>query len=127
MFLNNTNIIKSSDFIVQRNLELSKLNKKKINIHDLPMQASMGTIFLIKNDNILSFYSWCDYNHSFSMMVKHIKPTWIGVVNILSPETLNTHRELRHLDDTNIYTPTLFHNIIINLIRSGFDLYTYKC
>lgn len=113
-------------FIKSRNARLYKLTKpaNKLTEQDLPIQTLLGSVFLIKNDNILEFCSYCDYNHSMYLQITKKQPLWIGLVNIINLEHKD-HENIKFLLDgcEKFYSPSNYQYFIIQFLHSGFQLY----
>ena len=113
-------------FIKHRNLKLHNIKNNGGSISDnLPIECSLGLSFLIKGNNIIEFYCWCDSNHSMYLQInKHI-PTWIGKPFIINKE-LNDPEKLEYfLDGCDVfYNPINYMYFISQFLDVGFQLYT---
>lgn len=76
--------IKSSavSFIAHKNLRKFPI-KKNYQDKDLPIQATLGDIYLIKGDNIIQYYSYWE-KVSLYTQVNHIKPMWLCRIEIIN-------------------------------------------
>ena len=118
------------EFIKSRNIILYNRTKTKNLIHhniteiDLPIEASLGTIFLIKGANILELHSYCDYNYSIYLQINTKQPAWIGKVAIINiaPKDPENIKFLLDGSDT-FYQPSNWYYLIIQFLQSGFQLY----
>ena len=84
----NTISANSELFIKNRNCKLHEFKKIKSTLknNDLPIQSLLGSVFLIKNNSIIEFYSYCDYNYSMYLQLTKKRPLWIGLVKIINLE-----------------------------------------
>ena len=114
-------------FIKHRQIKLHKFKKKiyLLNENDLPIQAYLGSVFLIKGNNIIECYSWCDNNFSLYLQINKKIPIWIGKFIIINIENEDLEN-IKFLLDGNeiIYAPSEYQQLIIHFIQSGFRLYT---
>lgn len=121
-------------FIKSRNITLYNCTKTKSNKiylnhcniteNDLPIEASLGTVFLIKGANILELHSYCDYNYSIYLQINTKQPAWIGKVAIINiaPKDPENIKFLLDGSDT-FYQPSNWYYLIIQFLHSGFQLY----
>ena len=128
---NNTN---SKRFINYKNLELYNcfFGKKTcpentFSEDDLPIESLLGSIFLIKNNNILEFYSWCDYNHSMYLQINKKKSIWLGKPLIINIEHNDPEDLIFLLDGYDFfYNPSNWQYFITQFLDSGFKIYLKK-
>lgn len=110
-------------FISHRKLYPYKIKKKPYEDH-LPQQALLGSVFLIKKNNILEFYSWCECDYSIYLQISTKTSRWIGSCDIINiedgdPENIN----FMFGDIDNIYTIDVYHYYLTQLMELGFKLY----
>lgn len=113
-------------FIKNRGIKLYTFTKsrQKITTHDLPIQTLIGSVFLIKGNNILEFYSYCDNNHSLYMQLNVKKPLWIGIVDIIFLHQSDPENIKFLLDGyQKFFIPSNFQYFIMQFLQSGFQLY----
>ena len=137
----------SDEFIFQLNYEIQQqndinknpklfINKRKIFPHkfkksifkvveeDLPIQTLLGSVFLIKNDNIIECYSWCDYNHSMYIQINKKYNIWIGKIHMINLDSSDSENVKFLLDNSDVfYRPSNYQYMILQFIQSGFQLY----
>ena len=112
-------------FIKHRNLKPHEIKNNGDSISDkLPIECSLGSSFLIKDNNIIEFYCWCDSNYSMYLQINKQKPMWIGNTFIINKE-LNDPEKLEYfLDGCNIfYNPSNYMYLISQFLDMGFRLY----
>jgi hypothetical protein len=101
-----------------------KKNTQYIEEDDLPNDILLGSSYLIKGDNILETYSWCDNEHSLYLQINVKKPMWLGKISIVNIDARDSENLEFLLDGfTKFYTPSNLQYSIINFIQSGFSLY----
>lgn len=119
----------SNKFIKHHNLKAYKFlkNIKSISDADLPICASLGSVYLIKNNNIIHFYSYCDNAYSLYSQVNMKKPMWICKPHIINIEKDDPEHIQFLLDGTKIiYAPSNLSYLILDFIHAGFNLYVLK-
>lgn len=121
---------KSKSYIKYKNLQKKhfKVNRNVIRIVDLPIEYILGTIYLIKGNNIICFYSYIDPTYSARIEINIKINTWlcrIEVVNVEGgdPENLNELIKYYDLIRDSEYLGLIILDYIIN---KGFDLYINK-
>lgn len=114
-------------FIKHRNLKLHEIKKGSPMPDKLPIECSLGSSFLIKGNNIIEFYSWCDSDYSMYLQINKRKPTWIGKPIIINKE-LNDPEKLDYfLDGCDVfYNPSNYTYLISQFLDMEFKLYTKK-
>ena len=111
-------------YIKQNNLKLYKFNKTDINEGDIPIQCSLGRSCLIKGENIIEIYSWCEYKHSLYLQINKMKPMWLANIQIINTAE-NDPENLEFILDgfDNFYLPSSLQYEIIQFIEMGFELF----
>jgi len=113
-------------FINHKNLKLHRFNKspKYINEDDLPIQTLLGSSYLIKGDNILEIYSWCDKAYSMHLQFSIYRPKWLGEIHIINKE-LHDPEKLEYILDgcDSFQDSTDLQYFIISFLKEGFLLY----
>jgi hypothetical protein len=109
-------------------------NLKKVKFHvsreylrdkDLPSDILMGTLYLIKNNNIMYFYSYFDSCFSPYIKCSMIKKIWISVSDVVNMEV----GDPENLNEIIKYYPTIRDSEYLGLVvlsyimNKGFDLY----
>ena len=122
-----TNINNSSKkFIKNRKLSQVKFKKKSqyINEDDLPIDAYLGSIYLIKGNNIIECYSYCDYSYSMHLQINNKKALWIAKLDSVNIEH-NDPESVEYLlqGSTLFYRPSNYHYFILQFLQSDFQLY----
>ena len=123
------NITNSKRFIKYKNLEMYNclFSEKTFSEYDLPIESLLGSIFLIKNNNILEFYSWCDYNHSMYLQINKKKSIWLGKPLIINIEHNDPEDLIFLLDGYDFfYNPSNWQYFITQFLDSGFKIYLKK-
>jgi hypothetical protein len=113
-------------FINNRKISPYKFKKSifKIEEDDLPIQTLLGSSFLIKNDNIIECYSYCDYNRSMYVQINKRHNTWVGILDIINLDSVDSENVKFLLNGSDIfYRPSNYQYIILQFIQSGFQLY----
>jgi hypothetical protein len=116
-------------FIKKRNITPYKFKKSSFNLQedDLPIQTLLGSVFLIKNDNIIECYSWCDYNHSMYIQINRKYNMWIGKLDAINIDQSDSSNIKFILDGSDIFDrPDNYQYIILQFLQSGFKLYIKK-
>jgi hypothetical protein len=119
----NSNAVK---FIKYKNITPYKFNKKNNTVcgTDLPIQARSGSIYLIKGNNILHFYSYCDNAFSLHMQFNIHRPMWICKPNIINTEHGDPERLNFLMDGTEtIYSYDNLEYLLLDFIHVGFNVY----
>lgn len=113
-------------FIQHKNLKIHKINKspKYITEDDLPIQTLLGSSYLIKGNNILEIYSWCDKAHSLHLQVSIYKPVWLSKIYIINKE-LHDPEKLEYILDgcDSFQDSTDLQYFIMSFIKEGFSIY----
>jgi hypothetical protein len=114
-------------FIKNKNLTKYSIKNKNENIinTDLPIGAYLGSIFLIKDNNIIQCYCWCDWEHSMYLQICEKNPKWIGNINVINLEKAPYVKKYLH-DKKILHLPSNYHHVIIELLKYGFQLYIKK-
>jgi hypothetical protein len=115
-------------FIQKRNIKEYNFQKKilKLDEEDLPIQSLMGSIFLIKNTNIIECYSWCDYKNSKYVQINNFRAVWISKFDIINLDDADSENIKFMLDGNDIiYQPSVYQYIILQFIKSGFQIYIH--
>ena len=116
----------SDIFIKHNNISLHIFTKKTqlLSECDLPTQSLLGSVILIKGDNIIEFYSWCDCNYSRYIQINRTDPIWVcktTIINIAERDPDN----IRFLMDGNecMYHQDNVQYLMLQFIQDGFKLY----
>jgi hypothetical protein len=117
-----TNNKDSKLFIKNKNLTKYSINHENITNIDLPIDAYLGSIFLIKGNNIIQCYCWCDYDHSMYLQICEKNPKWIGNINIINLEKCDYVKKYLY-DKKILHLPSNYHHVIIELLNNGFTIY----
>ena len=139
------------DFIAQLNKDIAhheKINKnasmyikhgnlKKVKFHvansylrdkDLPVDAVLGTVYLIKGNNIMYFYSYIDPEFSYHIEVNMKRPRWLSISEVVNMDT----GDPENLNEIIKYYGTIYDQEYLGLVilgylmNKGFDLYIKK-
>lgn len=111
-------------FIRKKNIKHHKFRKSKLIEEDLPIQTLLGSVFLIKDTNIIECYSWCDYKHSMYIQINHYRNLWMGKFDIINLDSTDSENIKFMLDGNDvIYQPSNYQYMILQFIESGFKLY----
>jgi hypothetical protein len=126
--INKQNKINSNPnlYIKSRKMKLYNFNKdaNKLSEIDLPQQAYLGCLLLIKNSNIIEFYCYYDSSHSLYLQVSKNQPLWIGNVTAINIEPSDPEHIKYLLDGNDVCcTPSNYHYFILQFLQSGFKLY----
>ncbi len=110
-------------FIAHKNLRPVKLPQRKPQEKDLPTQATVGDIYLIKGDSIIQYYSYWE-NLSLHTQVNFTKPLWICRIDIINaapgdPEHLRFMLEGCEV----LYNIETAHYSMLGFLEAGFQLY----
>jgi len=111
-------------YIKQNKLTPHKFNKLDITEDDIPIQCTLGSSYLIKGENIIEIYSWCDYKHSLYLQINKTKPVWVSniqIINVAENDPENLEFILDGFDT--FYEPSSLHYEIIQFIEMGFELF----
>jgi len=111
-------------YIKQNKLKPYIFNKLNINENDIPIQCSLGRSCLIKGENIIEIYSWCDYSHSLYAQINKMKPVWLAeiqIINLAENDPENLEFILDGFDS--FYLPSSLQYEIIQFIEMGFELF----
>jgi hypothetical protein len=113
-------------FIKYKNIKQIKLNNQQnlIKELDLPIESFLGSIYLIKDTNILGMYYWCDNKYSSFLQINEFSPQWLCKIKIYNkaigdPETLEYY--LNGLDGSCSSDTAQY--LMLQLVRSGFNMY----
>ena len=112
-------------FIHHKNIKLHRIkNKLKIQESDLPNETLLGSVFLIKGNNIIECYAWCDFDYSMYVQINQSGSAWRGSIDAVNIEEGDPHNIEFMLDGGNSYMrPSIYQYGILQFIQSGFDLY----
>jgi len=114
---------KASLFITNKNIRRHNLPKQATE-KDLPINAFLGTIYLIKNNNIIDVYSWIDPMHSPFIELSYNKTQWISKFSVINKEDgdpenieylLEGIKKIYYIEDM-LY-------LVLQFVKSGFLLY----
>lgn len=112
----------------KRYIQFRKLRKKglrkKIDENDLPIQSNIGSLFLIKGNNIIEFYAYIDPCTSIYLTHSVTKKKWIGTVNkinISDGDPHNLHYTLKYCD--RVHYRDSYKYLITSLYNDGFEMY----
>lgn len=115
------------EFIKSRDLVPVRVPKAGLSLENLPVEITMGNVYLIKSSTILQSYSWCDYNHSPFRGMSVKQPLWVNKIEILHmPESESMYTSLHSAleeNDTYNYYPGTVKKYIMSLVNKGFKLY----
>jgi hypothetical protein len=120
--------INSSSKKIIKNRKLSQVKFKKntqyIDEGDLPIESYLGSIYLIKGNNIIKCYSYCDYTHSMYLQINKKKSIWIAKLDSVNIEP-NDPESVEYLlqGATLFYHPGNYHYFILQFLQSDFKLY----
>jgi len=117
----------SSLFILHNNLRKYKFKNRNATEASLPYNILMGNSYLIKNNNIIGFYAYCDYNRSMHTKVSILKNMWVcnlDIINLHADDPENIEFLVGGSD--HIFQPSLLEFLIVDFIRVGFALYLPK-
>ncbi len=111
-------------YIKYRNLKKVNICKRNIIEDDLPIQADIGSLFLINGDNIVEFYAY--YDPCMTVSIKHSfkRSLWVGTVkpiNITNGDNYNLKFILDGCEK--IYYADTYKYLIISLYGDGFQMY----
>lgn len=113
-------------FIKYKKIKKYNFIKSKNNIdeNDLPIDTMLGSIYLIKDSNIIEMYSWYDTAYSLYLEVSYKKSMWLGRIFIIN-KALNDPENLEYLltGIKRFYILDELQYSIVQFIQSGFDLY----
>lgn len=116
----------SKKFIAHHGLILHDSGKKqkKIQEVDIPMQAHLGSVYLIKGNNIVHFYSYCDHAYSLNMQFNAVRPLWLcksDIVNVEKGDPEHIQFILGGMDI--IYSLDNLNYMLMDLANNGFLFY----
>jgi hypothetical protein len=116
----------SAKFISYHGLVLHDFGKKlkKNREDDLPMQAHLGSVYMIKGNNILHFYSYCDHAHSLHMQINATRPLWLcktDIVNVVDGDPEHMRFILEGMEI--IYSCDNLNYLLLDLVNNGFSIY----
>jgi len=110
---------------IKQNANLFIQERGLMQIKSLIPYIDLGTIFLIKDNNIIEFYSYYDVDRSLYVEINYKLGIWIGNVNIINitngdPENINFM--LGSVYD--YYNKDNYKMVINYFIENGFVAYT---
>jgi hypothetical protein len=110
-------------FIKRKNLNMYNLPRRNPKASDLPINAHIGEVYLIKNNNIISYYSYWE-QASLYAQVNYIKPMWLCRTDIVNAE----HGDPEHLrfllSGCDVITSIdNAHYSILGFLGAGFSLF----
>jgi hypothetical protein len=110
---------------IKQNASLFVQERGLMQIKTLTPYIDLGTIFLIKGNNIIEFYSYYDVDRSLYVEINYKLGIWIGNVNIINitngdPENINFM--LGSVYD--YYNKDNYKMVIKYFIENGFIAYT---
>lgn len=111
-------------YIEYRKLKKFNLSKNRITEKDLPIQADIGSLFLINGNNIVEFYAYYDSCASVHIMHSLKRTLWIGTtnpINITKGDIYNLEYILEN--NEKIYYKDTYKYLITSLYNDGFDIY----
>ena len=117
------------NFIKTKNLTPFSFGKKSINVteDDLPSSTILGSTYLIKKNNIIEVYSWCDPSYSLYLQINMKRPAWIGTLDIINTESGDPDNIQYLLNDCDRFSdPDNLQYMIVHFINNGFALYVNK-
>lgn len=116
----------SRAFVKHKNLKIYKFNKKNncVKEDDLPVDTLLGSSYLIKGNNILETYAWCDSAYSLYLQMNIKRPMWVGKICIVNVEKNDPENLEYILDGCDIhYASSNLQYSIVQFINVGFSLY----
>jgi hypothetical protein len=119
----------ANKFIIHKNLAPYKFNKKAANVteDDLPTATILGSSYLIKNNNIIEIYAWCNPSHSLYLQINIMRPAWMGAITIINIETGDPYNIEYLLNNCNKFNdPDNLQYMIVHFINEGFVLFINK-
>jgi hypothetical protein len=116
-------------FIKHKKLRQHIFNKniQYIDEDDLPIETIFGSSYLIKGNNILETYAWCDNSYSLYLQIKVKRPMWICNISIVNKDKSDSENLDFLLDGCDVFhSSSNLQYIIVQFIQCGFSLYTKK-
>jgi hypothetical protein len=113
-------------FIKHKNLQKIKLNNQRnlISETDFPIEASLGSIYLIKGVNILGMYCWYDNKYSLYLQINKSEPKWICKTEIYNKSVGDPEKLDYYIDGMDvIFSSDICQYLMLQFIQSGFDMY----
>jgi hypothetical protein len=110
-------------YIQQKNITPYKFSRKlsQIDKTNLPIQTTIGTCYLIKNNDIIKIYSWYDPARSMYIQVNIKKLMWLSKLYVVNRDGMRSL--LTDIDNQTIHDPEYLEDCILHLIHSGFILH----
>jgi hypothetical protein len=116
----------SKKFIKNRKLSQVKFKKNKQYIYadDLPIESYLGSMYLIKGNNIIECYSYCEYAYSMYLQINKKNSIWVSKLHSVNIEP-NDPESIEYLlqGATLFYCPGNYHYFILQFLQSDFKLY----
>lgn len=113
-------------FIAHRNLKLYKL-PKKCSSKRIPYNVYMGSSYLIKGNNIICLYSYCDYGQSQHVQINKKKDRWTCNISIMHMENGDPENLMFLVGDSDrIVAPSVLEYFMHSFIQAGFELYLHS-
>jgi hypothetical protein len=113
-------------FIKYNNLRKIKFkhNPSSISAEDFPVEASIGSIYLIKGVNIIGMYCWYDYKHSLYLQMNKFASRWICKTEIYNKAIDDPEQLEYYIDDMDVlFSSDTAHYLMLQFVQSGFDMY----
>jgi hypothetical protein len=114
------------NFIKHKNLRKIKFKNKRDSIsdEDFPIEASLGSIYLINGVNIIGMYCWYDHNHSLYLQINKFASRWICKTEIYNKAIDDPEKLEYYLDDMDVlFSLDTVQYLMIQFVQSGFDMY----
>ena len=114
----------ANEFIRGKKLKHIAKNMDFMEDH-LPIESGLGTVYLIKNNTIIEFYSYCDHAFSTSLFMNKHRPMWICKPEIISIDKQGD--DSLYLIDGIEYIYKISDSIytICEFLHNGFELYIF--
>jgi hypothetical protein len=113
-------------FIKHKNLRKIKFNNQRNLIieKDFPIEATLGSIYLIKGVNILGMYCWCDNKYSLYLQINKFVNRWICKTEIYNKANGDPEQLEYYIDGMSIlFSSDAAQYLMLQFVQSGFDMY----
>jgi hypothetical protein len=110
---------------VNKRSNIKNKNKTvKIKELDLPYNVLLGSSFLIKNNNIIELYAYCNYKQSVYIPITKYKDEWVCNINIINIQEGDPENVLMFVEGINkINNSDVLEYFIVDFLNVGFSLY----
>lgn len=99
----------------------------KLKEKDLPYNVLLGSSFLIKNNNIIEIYAYCDYRRSLYIPITKYRDDWLCNIDVINIQEGDPENILMFVDGMNrINKPSVLEYFITDFLNVGFSLYVKK-